>query len=129
MIMNTNAFTWVEIYVSDMDRARKFYETVLQREMVAMEMPEGMTDMKMVSFPWVDNAPNIGGALVQSPEVSPGQGGTLVYFACEDCAAEIGRVQDAGGVVCQPKFSIGQYGFCGICLDTEGNTIGFHSMQ
>ena len=127
--MKSNVFTWVEIYVSDMVRARKFYEEVLQLEMVEMDVPEGIDDSQMLSFPWVDNAPNISGALVKSAAVAPGQGSTVVYFACEDCSKEIGRVEAAGGTVCQPKFSIGQYGFCGICLDTEGNTIGFHSMQ
>jgi predicted enzyme related to lactoylglutathione lyase len=128
-MMKNNAFTWVELYVNDMNRARKFYETVLQVEMVDMVAPDGIGDFEMVSFPWIEGVPNISGALVKSPEVTPGQGGTIVYFGCEDCANEIGRVQAAGGTVCQPKFSIGDYGYCGICLDTEGNMIGFHSMQ
>jgi uncharacterized protein len=29
----------------------------------------------------------------------------------------------------QPKMSIGDYGFCSIVMDTEGNTIGLHSMK
>ncbi len=127
--MKNNAFTWVELYVHDMSRARKFYETVLQVEMVDMQAPEGVGDTHMVSFPWIEGAPNINGALVKSHDVNPGQGGTIVYFGCEDCSIEIGRVEAAGGTVCQPKFSIDQYGYCGICLDTEGNMIGFHSMQ
>ncbi len=27
------------------------------------------------------------------------------------------------------KFAIGQYGFCALVVDTEGNCIGLHSMQ
>ena len=38
-------------------------------------------------------------------------------------------VEKSGGKVLKEKFSIGNYGFCGICEDTEGNTIGFHSMK
>jgi uncharacterized protein len=34
-----NPFTWVEIYVEDMSRAQKFYEAVLQIEMVPMQAP------------------------------------------------------------------------------------------
>lgn len=34
-----NPFTWVEIYVEDMDRAQKFYEAVLQIKMIPMQTP------------------------------------------------------------------------------------------
>lgn len=127
--MSRNVFTWVEIYVEDMSRARKFYEEVLQAELTDMDMPEGMGEMQMVCFPWLENGPNISGALVKMENMKPGAGGTLVYFACEDCAVEISRVAQAGGKVLQEKMPIGQYGFCGIAMDTEGNTIGFHSMK
>lgn len=127
--MSRNVFTWVEIYVEDMDRARKFYETVLQVEMTEMQTPGGIDDFQMIGFPWEENAPNISGALVKTSSVKPGMGGTVAYFSCEDCTAEISRVENAGGKVYKPKFSIGEYGFCGICSDTEGNTIGFHSMK
>ncbi|HRN79196.1 MAG TPA: VOC family protein [Ferruginibacter sp.] len=125
---NRNPFTWVEIYVNDMQRARAFYEQVLQLELVDMETPESVGEMHMVSFPWKEGAPNISGALVKMADMKPGSGGTLVYFGCEDAGVEISRVEAAGGKVLQPKMAIGQYGFCGICMDTEGNTIGFHSM-
>lgn len=125
---NRNTFTWVEIYVNDMQRARAFYEQVLQLELVDLETPESVGEMHMVSFPWKEGAPNISGALVKMADMKPGSGGTLVYFGCEDAGVEISRVEAAGGKVLQPKMAIGQYGFCGICMDTEGNTIGFHSM-
>ena len=34
-----NPFTWVEIYVDDMNRARKFYEAVLDLKLTEMPMP------------------------------------------------------------------------------------------
>lgn len=46
-----NPFTWVEIYVEDMSRAQKFYEDVLQIEMIPMQTPGGFGDLEMVSFP------------------------------------------------------------------------------
>jgi len=55
--------------------------------------------------------------------------GTVVYFACEDCAVEEARVQRAGGHVIRPKMSIGQYGAISLVVDTEGNMIGLHSMK
>ena len=59
----------------------------------------------------------------------PSAVGILVYFACRDCAEELSRVESAGGKVVAPKFAIGEHGFCGLASDTEGNTIGFHSIQ
>lgn len=122
-----NPFTWVEIYVEDMSRAQKFYEEVLQIEMIPMQTPGGFGDLEMVSFPWMEGGANISGALCKTKEIKPGSGGTLVYFTSEDCGTEASRVDGAGGKVLQQKEPIGEHGFCSICIDTEGNTIGFHS--
>lgn len=124
-----NPFTWVEIYVDDMSRAQKFYETVLGVNLTQMPMPEGMGEMQMLSFPWAENGGNISGALVKSNEMKPGTGGTLVYLTCDDCSVEESRVEAAGGKLLQAKMPIGQYGFCSVMLDTEGNTVGLHSMR
>ena len=83
----------------------------------------------MLSFPWSEDERNISGALVKMDGMKAGAGGTLVYFVCEDCSVEENRVKNAGGKVCQPKMAIGDYGFCSIIMDTEGNTIGLHSMK
>jgi hypothetical protein len=72
---------------------------------------------------------NISGALVKMKAMRQGGIGTVPYFACDDCLVEEGRVQKAGGTVLRTKMSIGEYGFCTIITDTEGNTIGLHSMQ
>lgn len=122
-----NPFTWVEIYVEDMSRAQNFYETVLQIKMISMQAPGGFGDLEMLSFPWAQGESNISGALCKTSEMKPGPGGTLVYFTCEDCAIETARVETAGGKVLQDKFPIGEHGFCSVVMDTEGNTIGFHS--
>ncbi len=124
-----NPFTWVEIYVEDMRRAQKFYEAVLQIKMIEMEAPGDFGDLEMLSFPWAEGETNISGALCKTGDMKPGAGGTLVYFACEDCATETSRVANAGGKVLQEKFKIGDHGFCSIVMDTEGNTVGLHSMK
>lgn len=67
-----NPFTWVEIYVDDMSRAQKFYETVLQIKMIAMETPGGFGDLEMVSFPWAEGEANISGALCKTRDMKPG---------------------------------------------------------
>lgn len=127
--ISKNPFTWVEIYVDDMSRAQKFYETILDIKMVELPMPEDMGEMQMLSFPWAEGEKNISGALVKMEHMKPGAGGTMVYFACDDCATEESRVTDARGKVLQNKMPIGEYGFCSIIMDTEGNSIGLHSMK
>jgi uncharacterized protein len=122
-----NPFTWVEIYVEDMSRAQKFYEAVLQITMTPMQAPGDFGDLEMVSFPWAEGESNISGALCKTKDFKPGSGGTLVYFTSEDAAIEISRVEAAGGKVIQEKFSISEHGFVALAMDTEGNTIGFHS--
>ena len=124
-----NPFTWVEIYVDDMSRAQKFYETLLQVKLNELPMPESVGDMQMLSFPWAETERNISGALVKMENMGPGAGGTLVYFTSEDCSVEESRAEAAGGKVLQPKMSLGEHGFCSILMDTEGNTIGLHSMH
>ena len=37
---NTNPFRWVEIYVQNMERAKKFYESVLNLKFQRLESPE-----------------------------------------------------------------------------------------
>jgi uncharacterized protein len=130
-----NPIAWTEIYVNDLDRATQFYETVLGIKLEVLPIPQGMdTDpnsenyFEMRAFPGDMPSPGSSGALVKSAMFQPGPGGTLVYFACANCAVELSRVSGAGGKVIADKMPIGEHGFCGICEDTEGNTIGFHSM-
>lgn len=130
--MKPNPVVWFEIYVQHMDRAQKFYEAVFQCRLVPLAAPQGTSThgaMQMMAFPMEMNTPGAAGSLVQMEGVAAGGGGTLVYFSCEDCATEQGRVEAAGGQVIRPKFSIGQYGQCALVTDTEGNMIGLHSMQ
>jgi predicted enzyme related to lactoylglutathione lyase len=39
---NTNPFRWVEIYVQNMERAKKFYESVLNFKFQRLESPEAL---------------------------------------------------------------------------------------
>lgn len=124
-----NPVGWFEIYVDDMARARKFYESVLAVTLTKLPVPPDSGGGEMWAFPWIQEAPNASGALVKHEMGKPSATGALLYFSSTDCTTELGRVEAAGGKVISPKFSIGEYGFIGLASDTEGNTIGFHSMQ
>lgn len=126
-----NAVGWFEIYVNDMPRAKKFYETVLALSLVKMDgnpMPEA-PEMEMWLFNGDMTSYGANGALVKMEGFPAGKNSVLVYFSCEDCAVEEGRVADAGGKVERAKFSIGEHGFISLVLDTEGNMFGLHSMK
>lgn len=122
-----NAVGWFDIYVDDLARATKFYETVLDTKLEAMGDPTG--ESQMMSFPAEMSAYGAGGALTKAPHAGPGVGGTIVYFSVRDCAVEQARVEAAGGKVIRPKFSIGEFGFVALLQDTEGNMIGLNSME
>ncbi len=123
--MVQNPVAWFEIYVQDMERAKKFYTTVLQAKLERLNSP----GMDMWAFPMNMGSPGASGALVKMPDFPSGGNSTLVYFSCADCAMEAGRVVKAGGIIQKEKFSIGEYGFIALALDTEDNMFGLHSMK
>jgi predicted enzyme related to lactoylglutathione lyase len=123
----SNAIGWFDLYVSDMSRAVSFYENVLQLKLEPMGDPTG--DTQMMSFPTEMGSYGAGGALVKSNHARPGPGGTLVYFSVEDCAQAESRVANSGGKVIRPKFSIGEFGWVVLFVDTEGNMVGLSSVK
>lgn len=120
-----NPVGWFEIYVQDMPRASKFYETVLGVSFEAISDPTD-DSVEMNGFPSNYEAYGASGALVKMNGV-PSGGSTMIYFSCEDCAVEESRVVGAGGKIERPKMSIGEYGFISLVWDTEGNMVGLHS--
>jgi predicted enzyme related to lactoylglutathione lyase len=122
-----NAVGWFDIYVDDMDRAVTFYETVLDTKLAEMGDPTGET--QMMAFNGDMEVYGAAGALVKTEFAKPGPGGTQIYFSVQDCAVQQDRVAANGGQIIRPKFSIGDFGFISLAQDTEGNMIGFNSMQ
>lgn len=121
-----NSVGWFEIYVQDMNRAKKFYETVFAVKLEKLEHPE----IEMWSFTGDKESYGANGALVKCDGTDCGtNGSTVVYFSCDDCASEENLVKDYGGKVHKSKFSIGQYGNIALVYDTEGNMFGLHSMK
>lgn len=123
--MKSNPVGWFEIYVQDMERARRFYETVLDGRLGKLDAG----NLEMWTFPMEQAASGSAGALVRFEGMPSGGNSTLVYFRCDDCSTEEGRVAKAGGRVHKSKFSIGPHGFISLVYDTEGNMFGLHSMK
>jgi predicted enzyme related to lactoylglutathione lyase len=122
--MAQNPVRWFEIYVQDMNRARKFYENVFDVKLERLNTP----DVEIWSFPMQMDQMGISGALVRMEGYPSGGNSTIVYFASEDCAVEEGRAEKLGARIQKRKTSIGEYGFISLVYDTEGNMIGLHSM-
>lgn len=123
--MKSNAVGWFEIYVQDMERAKKFYESVLQVRLEKLNSPE----IEMWSFPGDMERPGASGSLIHMEGFPSGGNSILIYFSCEDCSVEEGRVTKSGGRIQRPKMSIGEYGFISLAYDTEGNMFGLHSLK
>jgi uncharacterized protein len=120
-----NAINWFEIPAQNFERAKKFYETVMEVKMI---LPfEGM---KYGMFPADMENGGIGGGLVEEAGYEPAQTGALVYLnGGDDLSVPLSRVEAAGGKIIVPKTSLGPNGFMAQFIDTEGNKIAFHSMK
>lgn len=114
-----NAINWFEIPTTDMDRAVRFYETILDRSLKR----EIFGGLPMAIFV----AEGTGGALVHDPKRRPTADGALVYLDAQgDLDGCLARVARAGGSVALPKTDIGEQGFIAIVKDSEGNLVGLH---
>lgn len=120
-----NAINWFEIPAKDFERAKSFYEVVLDAKLETMTMEEmGMT---MAFFP-ADWENGIGGGIATGPGYEPADNGALVYLnGGDDLSVPLARVEKAGGKVILPKTAIGEHGFMGQFIDSEGNRVAFHS--
>lgn len=120
-----NPVGWFDIHVANLDRAKKFYETVFDVQLFDLPVEWG----KQALFPFDHESPNISGALVEKADFVQGGNNTVIYFETEDCLAEEQRIEKAGGKVVQSKLHIGEFGYVSIFIDTEGNTVGLHSRK
>ena len=124
----TNVITWFEIPVLDTTRAKRFYETILDIEMISRK--DG--NEEAVFFPYNPDviqatSGRITGVLSKTPRNSPSGNGTLVYInASPDIQTVLDKVEQAGGKVIVPGTKM-QAGFIAVIIDSEGNRIGLHS--
>lgn len=119
-----NAINWFEIPTTDLDRAARFYNTIFNIDL----RREDFAGVPHAYFPADERA--IGGALVLDPRNVPSSSGSRVYLNVQDSGnlnAVMGRVEAAGGQTIVPPMSIGDVGWMGIIVDTEGNVVGLHA--
>jgi len=117
-----NAVVWVDIPVSDLDRATRFYSNVLGTKVEKHDIPNGEMGVLL-------HAENeVAGCLYKKAGDSPSAQGPIVYLNVSGRLDEaVAAAETNGGKVLRPRHAIGQYGFCAIVLDSEGNRIALHS--
>lgn len=122
-----HAISWFEIPTTDLDRAAKFYETILGITLVPMDMP----NFQMRMFPVEDMMTGVSGALTLAPDFyQPQDNGTLVYLnANPDVQLVLDRIEAAGGKIVVPKTQISpEIGYMAVFIDTEGNRVALHAI-
>ena len=125
MAAQDNPVVWFEIPVTDLERAKAFYEHVLDLE---LRLREG-DGIRMAWFPMSDDAYGAAGTLAEGRQYTPATTGTMIYLSTADIDAAFERVVEKGGGVVLERMSIGEYGFIGLFRDSEGNCVGLHSMS
>jgi predicted enzyme related to lactoylglutathione lyase len=115
---------WFEIPVSDMNRAKQFYEAVFEIEIKVQDFESTL----MGWFPDNDGVYGATGSLIKQSSYIPSTEGTLIYFMSNDVQLQLDRVEGAGGKIYQEKTKISEeHGCMGVFIDSEGNRVALHS--
>jgi len=115
---------WFEIPAADIDRACRFYETVLATSLIRGQF--GLQTLGM--FPY--EKPAVSGCICLGEGQPPSTGGTVVYLNADpDLDAALARVEPAGGKVVLGKTELPGNGHYARIQDTEGNLVGLHAIS
>lgn len=122
----SNIAVWFEIPAAEFGRAVKFYQDILDVDIVE----EDMGELNLGLFPHDDKA-SVSGAIIYGMDFKPSDQGSIVYLnGGHDLATALSKVEGAGGKVIIPKTHLGdEIGYIAHFIDTEGNRIGIHSMH
>ncbi|OIQ38569.1 MAG: glyoxalase [Bacteroidetes bacterium MedPE-SWsnd-G1] len=123
-----NTVNWFEIPVTNYERAKTFYNTILNLVIQDYHMPE--KNMEYGMFPYDMQGNGVGGAIVKMEGLNPSSDGSTVYLnGGDDLSVALEKVESAGGTIILPKMDIDENGFIAQFIDTEGNRVALHSMN
>jgi predicted enzyme related to lactoylglutathione lyase len=121
-----SAIYYFEIPTSDIQRAKRFYDTIMDIDIQVMDLTESMGGL-MGMFP---DRGGVMGSIVQNAkyEYVPSKEGSLVYLVVDYIDASLAKVEEAGGKILLPKTDLGDMdpGFTAWVEDTEGNRVGLY---
>lgn len=112
-----HAVVWFEIPVTDIEKARAFYQDVLESELSEMEGPNPMLQFS------ASGPDMIAGHLYPGRPAAPGTGPTIHLSVGAPLEAAMERVAASGGQVVSPIIQIPAGRFV-YCLDPDGNSFG-----
>lgn len=122
-MLNPNVPAWFEIPTENLDRAQRFYETILAQPLHRENF--GGTDMAVLRG---GAKPNSSGALIALDDCRPSVQGSIVYLSVADLDAVLSRAQTHGGDTLVPRTALPEgMGFFAQFRDCEGNRVGLWS--
>jgi predicted enzyme related to lactoylglutathione lyase len=120
--MSNNVLCWIDIPVKRLDRAIRFYSSVLGED-VTRQTGDGY------EFGLLPHAQDgVSGCLYTSDDNRPSEYGPILYLSVEGrLDAAVQACLADGGRLVREKHPIGPYGYRAIIIDSEGNRIALHS--
>jgi uncharacterized protein len=125
----TNTLVWFELPVSDLTRAKHFYERVFSTR---LKIDEHFPNLAI--FPRTAEEAATGALVQGGPEsvlgASPSTDGTVIYLNCDgDLDGVLHRAQSLGATVLQEVAQLpGRMGWIAQFRDLDGNRVGLHAI-
>ena len=125
--MSADILCWVDIPVTNLDRAMKFYSALLGSEV--RKLSDGKAEYGLLPH----DEGNASGCLCTRGDSGgvdnrPSANGPLIYLLVEgrlNEAVEVARQN--GGKILRERQQIGEHGFRAVIIDSEGNRIALHT--
>lgn len=120
-----NLIAHVEIPVTDLERAMRFYHAVF-----GVTFGDAVTihGSRMAYFPFEEGKDGVSGALAQGDIYVPSRDGAVVYFNVEDMDDVLSRAVAQGSEILFAKTPINDTAFVAEIADSEGNRIALQSV-
>jgi predicted enzyme related to lactoylglutathione lyase len=107
-----------DIPADDLDRARKFYESLFGWK---IEQPPGPLSYYLIETTDLEGKAGVGGGMGQRQK--PDEQITQ-FFGVESIDAHMEKVKALGGSVVAPRMTVPGWGYLAVCRDTEQNLFG-----
>jgi predicted enzyme related to lactoylglutathione lyase len=119
-----NTLVWVDIPVTNLKRAIKYYSAILGVKITKESIP----GLEFGLLPHQNQ--NVSGCLDLNKNNKPSKKGPLIYLNVDGRhdAAEKAAGKN-GGKVLKKRHELGPYGFRTIIVDSEGNRLALHSSK
>ena len=118
-----NYISFFEIPTTDFDRAKKFYQSILNVRIEEVEMDGTLMGL----LP--NNGKNVSGAIIKGDGYIPSTEGVIIYLnGGDNLQITLDKIEPSGGKIILQKTHIGpEMGFYAMFIDTEGNKLALLS--